>query len=258
MRIRCTKAVICLGILAILVAMSPAAYSGIITDTKDLPPDGVYLSTDIHEIYEGADLKFLLSLPEHKPYVGGPQGSDDVTREKVGDDEIETFNSGLSALLQIVDDGGNEVMPATPILLEGMVQTTVFGFHDPNVYDTEPGVGTFATEIVALSLSMGNPFGAATDISVEILPSSGEVTVQPFGAQWQIDSFFDVFTELTIDTNGFFGFANGVEVLSGTLVGGAHMELMPDPTIPEPGTITLLAFAGLALLGYRWRRKRAA
>ncbi len=32
----------------------------------------------------------------------------------------------------------------------------------------------------------------------------------------------------------------------------------PDPTIPEPGTIAMLAFGALALLGYRWRRSRAA
>ncbi len=54
MRNRWTNAVMCMGMLAILVAMSPAA-SALITDTSDLPPDGVYLSS--------LDLSLFLPVP---------------------------------------------------------------------------------------------------------------------------------------------------------------------------------------------------
>ncbi len=250
MRIRCTKAVICLGILAILVAMSPAAFSGIVTSTKDLPPDGVYIGLEVHELYEGAALDFMLSLPIHKPYANDPVHPVDRVRDN--DDEVEYFNSGLTAVLQVTQKDGTVVLPATDIYLEGMVETRVKDYY----LATEAGLGTFDTEIVAMSLSMDNPMSPGTLISVEILPSPGHVSVVelPDGT-FQIDSFFDVFTRLSIDTG------NGLEVIPGSSIVsgvGSHMELIPDPTIPEPGTITLLAFAGLALLGYSWRRKRAA
>ncbi len=257
MRNRCTNTVICMGMLAILVAMSPAALA-IITDTSDLPPEGVYLNQDnVHELYEGAALKFILSLPEHRPFVGGqdPTGIDDVVRERVDDDEIEIFNSGLDAVLEVTDLDDNTVMGPMGIHLEGEVTTRVFGFHAV----TEPGIGTFPVEMVALSLSMPNPIDVnLPDVSVQILPSPGEVSVVDLGnGTFQVDSFFDVFTELSIDT----GHGLGLEVIPGSSVlnnDPAHMVLHDDPTIPEPGTVTLLAFAGLGLFGYRWRRKRAA
>ncbi len=255
MRNRWTNAVVYMGTLAILVAMSPAA-SAIITDTSDLPPDGVYLNQDnVHELYAGAALKFILSQPEHRPFVGDghdPAGVDPVVRERVGSDQIETFLSGLDAVVEVRDLLDNTVMGPFPIHLEGMVQTTVFGFYDVS----PPGVGHFDVEMVALSLSMANPIDPnLADVEVQILPSVGEVDVHDLGnGHWQIDSFFDVFTELSIDTG------HGVEVIPGSSIlhnAPARMVLHDDP-IPEPGTLTLLAFAGLGLLGYRWRRKRAA
>jgi len=64
--------------------------------------------------------------------------------------------------------------------------------------------GTFDTEIVSMSLrgSAGGPFG---QMPVEIrenpeLPSPGRTTITRLDdGQWQVDSFFDVFTELSID-----------------------------------------------------------
>ena len=66
--------------------------------------------------------------------------------------------------------------------------------------DSLDGSGTFDTEIVSMSLS-GDVEGMLVEISESpVLPSSGQVTLVrlPEG-QFAVDSFFDVFTELSID-----------------------------------------------------------
>ncbi len=54
-------------------------------------------------------------------------------------------------------------------------------------------------------------------------------------------------------------FYPGVDPVTGLIVPirhvGPHPKALPSP---EPGTLTLLAFIGLAMLGCRWRRKQAA
>ncbi len=253
MRIRCTNAVICLGILAILVAMSPAAFAGIVTDTSELPPAGVYLGDEIHQLYSGAQLQYLLKLPEHRPFADSAVRTRGTNSDGTqNNDQIEIFDSKLNAVIEVQYPDGSLIIE-TEIELNGQVQTTVFGFFDD---PANPGIGTFDTEIVALSLSTPNPLdGGLTQVSIGILPSPGQVTiVDNNDGTFQIDSFFDVFTELTLDDNQN-QLADDMPIPG---VGSIRMTLFEDPIIPEPGTLTLLAFAGLALLGYSWRRKRAA
>ena len=70
-------------------------------------------------------------------------------------------------------------------------------------------------------------------------PSTGEVTITDLGGgNFQIDSFFDIFTELSVNGGLFDPDSNGP----------ARMELCP-----EPASLGLLIIGGLALLR---RRKR--
>jgi len=58
---------------------------------------------------------------------------------------------------------------------------------------------------------------------------------------FHIDSFFDVFTELSID-----GGASWIPSTAST-----HVDLAP---LPEPGSLTLLGVAALGLMARRRRR----
>ena len=72
-------------------------------------------------------------------------------------------------------------------------------------------MGTFATEIMSMGLS-GSVGGM--DIVVKESPtlqSWGETTVTDIGSgQYQVDSFFDVFTELSVDGGDTFAPSNNV------------------------------------------------
>lgn len=85
------------------------------------------------------------------------------------------------------------------------------------------GNATIDVEIVALSL-VGS-FGGGTPIEIRPagLPSPGQTTITDLGGgQWQIDSFFDVFTEISIDGGLFQSGLNGT--VQTTLI-------MPEPSM---------------------------
>ena len=75
------------------------------------------------------------------------------------------------------------------------------------------------------------------------LQSVGQTTVQPVPGGFRIDSFFDVFTELSVDGGASWIPASG---------GPTHVALN---NVPEPGAAALLAFGALGFLGRRVRRR---
>jgi hypothetical protein len=103
--------------------------------------------------------------------------------------------------------------------------------------------GTFQTEILSMSLS-----GDVGGVSLEIRESPsraapGQVRVLDIGSPlYQIDSFFDVFVELSVDGGPFQPQTNEA----------ARIELL---TLPEPGQLLML----LTSLPYlRWLARRRA
>jgi hypothetical protein len=67
------------------------------------------------------------------------------------------------------------------------------------------------------------------------LPSIGQTTIQPSGGEYWIDSFFDVFTELSI---------NGGPWMPSD--GSTHVDLVPEPASGALLVMGLLGFVGLA------------
>jgi hypothetical protein len=149
-----------------------------------------------------------------------------------GDFAIHRFGSLVSGVLSIP-----ALLLTQPFLAPAQVTVQIVNV-DPNPLDN---MVLFDTEMLQLDLSGGTlPPGAMIRES-PTLPSRGQTTVTDLGAgSFRIDSFFDVFTELSLDGGLTFVPARGP----------AHVELMP-----EPGALMLLA-AGLALLALG-RRARA-
>ena len=103
--------------------------------------------------------------------------------------------------------------------------------------------GHWDTEILSMDLSSSGPIpipGTTSTLEIRLsptIPSTGShELIDLGGGRWQIDSFFDVFTEISVDRGTWQPASGGI----------------PMALIPEPATMSLLAIGGLAVL----RRKR--
>jgi len=211
--------------MIVLAGTCPVAF-GVITSNPDLPSDtGVYVSQQQGgPKYEGADLQIVLMDAVFDPLA------ETAVRTQVGADELETFDSILAADFSIYSGGsyyggglGELAGPATMITSDKWDVTT----------------GTFDAEIVSMSLS-----GQIDGITLEIresptLASNGQTLITDLGGGlYDIESFFDVFTELSVD-------GGGTWIPS---TGSMRMDLV----IPEPATIAILGLG--AFLMSRKRR----
>ena len=160
---------------ALLAVNTFAPAQGIDTTIPDLPPDGKYISPD--EYHEYSAMGIILDDPVHRPLVGT------TVRTPVGPDEMEHFDSVFTA---------NEI-GLGPITLTG--PTTVRTLN--KVGNT---TGTFDTEIVSMNLTGSTAFGPIIIREDYYAPSAGQTTITDIGGGlYHIDSFFDVFTELSVD-----------------------------------------------------------
>jgi PEP-CTERM motif len=209
-----------------------------------LPPAGVYLSTDIHAIYGGPALQFLLSLPEHAPlanevirHPGGNGAAGDAN------DEIEDFGSTLTAMMDVLVNGNSITGGPQPIFASGPLGSVTTLVHDRLLSPT--GTGTFDTEMLALSLSGTSPLGPFMIRESPTKQSLGQTSVTDIGGGlYQIDSFFDVFTELSID-----GGATWMPDTDSVLT-GQRVNLVPEPT-----SMSLLAAGFVGAVGFVRRRR---
>ena len=199
--------------LCLLFVMSAASWAtGIDVPSALLPPDGEYTASGPVSYPQGVYLNNLV----HTGFTG-------TVRAPVGPDEQETFNS---LLYGDVDIPSMSVFGA-PATVSGPVSVMVSNY-------TSGQTGTFQTEIVSLSLS-----GSIGGMSVTIresptLSSLGQTTITDLGGGlYHIDSFFDVFTELSVD-----GGASFLPASSGS----ERVTL-----VPEPASIALLGLGGLLL-----------
>src|SRR5262249_9413535 len=188
----------------------------------NLPPDsGDYLTpAGVHATYSGAGLTIVLNNIVHHPFAAS------AIRTPIGGDEREQFNSSLTGRISV---NGS---PDQPTSGAGPCDTLVFG-------KVGHITGTFNTEMLSLDLSGTSPFGPYMVRESPTLPSLGQTTITDIGGgMYHIDSFFDVFTELSIDGGG-------------SRVPPArppHAQLNPSPPPPS-----LPGIAGL--VGARSRRK---
>jgi hypothetical protein len=136
-------------------------------------------------------------------------------------------------LLSAYDFGSGPV----PMDLTGTAQVEFFGLTGGNQF------GTFNTQLLSMDAT-GTAGGHAVQIKLDpISPSTGQATIDNVGGQpmFHIDSFFDVFTEISLDSGPFLPAGSPVHVDS--------------VYTPEPSTPIMLG-AALILVASVWRRKR--
>jgi hypothetical protein len=128
----------------------------------------------------------------------------------LGGSTTEYFGSQLD--FELSTDGGSTFTPAT-----GTANVTVQVTHGHDVN----GYSFFDTEMTQLDLNGPGFLLRASPTS----PSTGQTTVRPVAGGYMISSFFDIFTEVSLDGGNTWTPSQG----------SGHVEMRPDPQ-QVPGT----------------------
>ena len=218
--------------IALLLAGSTVWATGLDTNDPLLPPtDGEYVSPGPQYLeYNGGSIEIVLDEIVYRALAVPPP-----VRSNAGPDEDEVFECTVTGMAHVTILG--TPWPVTPFTLEGLSMWRVF-----NKVGNETGL--FDAEITSLDLisnQIEGPGSLFVTLIVRESPtyaSMGQVAITDIGGgQYHIDSFFDVFTEVTVDGGQSFMAASAP----------VHIEL-----VPEPATLAVLVLGGAALL----RRKR--
>jgi hypothetical protein len=220
---------VCAAVVVGISALAEAHPGGANAPSPDLPPiiDGYLSPQDVHAKFSGPALEVVLSMVEHQPYAPIPP-SYFCQPGAMSCDEHHHFESQLHAMVSI--NGG----PQMPIMMNGPVDTVA---HNKGPTDT---TGTFDTEMLSMSLTGGGVMIRESPTRA----STGKTSITDIGGgMYHIDSFFDVFTELSIDGGATWIPKSG---LRGTPVylGG----------VPEPSTIALAMLSLIGAVGIGRRR----
>ncbi len=226
------------------VMMTPAAHAGIIFDSDKLPPiGGKYVGggDEFHQFFRFLTLGGLIvevTEPIHGSFI-------DITREYLtpgltpfdpGYMERETFSSSVSFRVAV---GGTPFPVFTDSTVSVVTKITL------ESVDISSGTRHFINQIEQLVVD-GMLDGMTIDLREDPnRESKGETTITPSGdGRWVINSFFDVFTELSI---------NGSDFVPSLDKGRVHL-------VPEPATLTFVAGALglLAVTGLSRRRGTAS
>ncbi len=216
-----------------MILLTGTAWGSAITLTSDLPPDtGEYRTpalVDFEYAFGGNIIE--LSGFRHHSFIN-------ITHPSCVGCEFDQFDSTVDADLTLNGSSQGHVV------LQGQVLDIVF---NKNV--GTPGI-PFQTEMLQLNLSGNTPIGPALIRESPTLPSTGQTQIDDLGnGSFRISSFFDVFTELSLD--------GGVSWIPSSS-GASRVEL--EAAVPEPATMTLVGvgLGWLALLPWwkRWRGER--
>jgi MYXO-CTERM domain-containing protein len=211
------------GLLAASL-VAPGLFAAVIEPNPNLPPAdpaAVYTGPGWTFNFAGSYRYFNVQLSAFSASFLPPQD--------IGLSATHSFNTTVAG--QFSFNSG----PFTPFTASGAATYQITKVGGPN----GSSFGLFATEMLALNIG-GLPPPVAMIRESPTLASTGQTTISPSGGgTFQIDSFFDVFTELSLD--------GGQSWIPST---GSSRETLNS--VPEPSGL-LLAGAGLAWL---WRRRK--
>jgi hypothetical protein len=217
------RRVVLVGFIAVgicFLAASPAL--AIKTDSPNLPPcqPAHYVTADeFHAQFPTANPPFTISAADHLAMDGC--GSLGGTPPPVGNGNMSIDN--FFSQLHVETNFG-------PFTGAGPVSVKVTATNDPTMFDTE---------MLSMNISGGSlPPGVMIRES-PTRQSLGKTTVMPMGpGMWSIDSFFDVFTDVSFD---------GGQTWHESLTSG-RVTL-----VPEPASLALFGLGFVALFGRRSR-----
>jgi len=209
----------------IMNTSAPTAGATVISSSNCVPPIGSqYSASQVAGFHQGwpvgaGTITFSNSI--HNQF----SGCTTPNAATPGALTIDTFSSTLSGTL--IDLGGvshsitvPDTMVTVQLIFTGMQGQTQL----------------FDTTITQFDVSGGNlPAGVMLRQSLS-KPTLGKTTITPIGNQFQISSFFDVFTDLSID--------GGTTWIPSTI--GGHVEVVPEPLTTwmiGVGAGTLIALA---------------
>ncbi|MDY7010533.1 MAG: PEP-CTERM sorting domain-containing protein [Planctomycetota bacterium] len=151
-----------------------------------------------------------------------------IFRTNDGDDELLNFDVTLTAMASM---GG---VPGIPVSFDGPLTVRVFDKAGNTT-------GNFDAEIVSANCtgSIGPVIGIIRENLT--LASTGQIEITDLGGGlYNIDSFFDIFTELSVDGGQSFS----------PDVNAPHRMVL----VPEPATLMLLVAGGMVMIRRRRRR----
>jgi hypothetical protein len=171
---------------------------------------------------------------------GGGASSSKFPDPVLGPHEREDFCSDAEGDVQMVTGGVPQpefhVMTFPPLIPN--TRTLVFDRYHPD--GTLRDTGVFSTEMVQMNMT-GPGFMIRESPTRQ---STGQTTITAIGGgRYHIDSFFDVFTDLSIDGGN-------------TWIPSTTSNRMT--LVPEPSSIALVGMGIAGLAGMWWRRRRSA
>ena len=173
-----------IGLLTIAaVKVTNAQTTGVTASTNCVPSQGGEYAAQFHAHYTDGTNVYDLTQPIHDRFTQcdppPPAGSGGTT--------THTFGSGVKA---VVTQNGVAMSVDAP------AQVTV-QMHDAG--PASSGGELYQTEMLQLNIQGGTlPLGTMIRES-PTLQSTGQTTVKPVAGGFQIDSFFDIFTELSVE-----------------------------------------------------------
>jgi hypothetical protein len=208
-------------VLAAVAAVVPVAQASIIQPSPSLPPTtgGYTAGTICVPLGPGV---CIVGATLHG--FTGTVSTFDISGQAV--DSSVTLTADV-----YTDMGGKPGTLIAPVTLGGPIGILYAG----RMNDME--LGTFTSSLTELDLT--GTFHGITTHTIEIMlnpmmTSMGPTTVAPSGGNYRIDSFFDVFAELSLDGGPFMAGPSRTFTLT---------------AIPEPGSISLLALGLVGAIG---------